>query len=296
MAVEIRYRWRYYDEVRRRHVVTSFHCTEDLIHKEYPDAQPVEGTREELTIVENWRVNSTSHFQYPPPMDNDAMCGRYALFGPQSRYREHFAAEDWPDFPDRYNIAPSLSVPVIRQSPEGKRVVDLLRWGLIPNWAKDPSIGTKLNNARGESVADKPSFRSAYKRRRCIVPASGFYEWQQVAGKKWKQPWFIRMKGGQPMAMAGLWESWRDPTDHIIRTFCVITTGPNEVMAPIHDRMPVMIQPTDFARWLSPEIDGSTLASLLAPLPAELIEAYPVSRKVSRAREDGLALVEPAAI
>ena len=219
------------------------------------------------------------------------MCGRYALYGPHSRYREHFHTEDWPDFSDRYNIAPSARVPIIRQAPDGCRVVDLLRWGLVPHWAKDESIGAKLNNARGETVAEKPSFRSAFAKRRCIVPASGFYEWQAVAGQR-KQPWYMQLLGGEPMAMGGLWESWTNPaTGEIIRTFCIVTTAPNEVMAPIHDRMPVILRREDWPAWLSPDGDPQRVSSMVRPAPPDVMEARPVSSKVSNAREDGPELL-----
>jgi putative SOS response-associated peptidase YedK len=218
------------------------------------------------------------------------MCGRYALYGPHSRYRDHFQVDDWPDFPDRYNIAPSAWVPVIRQAPDGRRVTDLLRWGLIPNWAKDQTIGTKLNHARGESVAEKPSFRSAYRRRRCIVPASGYYEWQEVPGQR-KQPWYIHLKFDEPLAMGGLWESWTNPDGEIIRSFCIITTGPNTVKTPIHDRMPVILQPEHWAQWLAPDAAMEGITALLVPVPAESMEAWPVSRKVSNVREEGPDLI-----
>lgn len=221
------------------------------------------------------------------------MCGRYALYGPISRNRDHFEVDDWPDFPDRYNIAPSLSVPVIRQAPDGRRVAGLLRWGLIPHWAKDEAIGAKLNNAGGESVAEKPSFRSAYRRRRCIVPASGFYEWQEVPGQR-KQPWYIRLKSGEPLAMGGLWESWTNPDGEIIRSVCIITTGPNAVMSPIHDRMPVILRREDWVQWLAPNAAMEQIAPLIAPAPAETMQAWPVSRKVSSAREESPELIAPA--
>jgi putative SOS response-associated peptidase YedK len=163
---------------------------------------------------------------------------------------------------------------------------------LIPHWAKDPAIGSKLNNARGETVTGKPSFRDAFKRRRCLVPACGFYEWKTEG--KLKQPWFIRFKSGEPLAMGGLWESWRDPAGAIVRTFCVITTTPNEVMQPIHDRMPVLIRREDFARWLDPAIDGAReLNDLIAPFRPDDMEAWPVSRKVSSPASDGPELIEP---
>ncbi len=167
------------------------------------------------------------------------MCGRYVLYGPQSRYQAYFDTKYWPEFADRYNIAPTSVVPVIRQSPEGERVADLLKWGLIPHWAKDPGIGLKLNNARAESLTEKPSFRDAFKRRRCIVPASGFYEWK--AESTGKQPYYIHLKSDEPLAMAGLWESWRDQGGVVVRTFCIITTDANALMAQIHARMAALV-------------------------------------------------------
>ena len=219
------------------------------------------------------------------------MCGRYVLYGPVSRYLEYFDAKNWPAFPDRFNIAPTTSVPVIRRAPDGQLSVDLLRWGLVPNWAKDPAIGAKLNNARGETVAEKQSFRAAYRKRRCIVPASGFYEWQAVAGSA-KQPWYIQLKGDVPMGMAGLWESWTAPDGTILRTFCVITTSANEVMAPIHDRMPVILPKTVWNEWLSPDTDLAVIAAMIKPLESELTEVRPVSRKVSGGREEGTELIK----
>jgi len=216
------------------------------------------------------------------------MCGRYALYGPASRLREHFSVADWPDFGDRYNIAPSLECPVIRLSPQGERLAHLLRWGLVPHWAKDASIGARLNNARAESVASKPSFRAAYRRRRCLIPASGYYEWQAVAGAR-KQPWFIGLVDDEPLAMGGLWESWRDPAGELLRSFCVVTTAPNALMQPIHDRMPVIVARADWESWLSPINEDP--ADLLAPFPAERMRAWKVSRRVSSAREEGPALI-----
>lgn len=218
------------------------------------------------------------------------MCGRYVLHGPQSRYQAYFDTKYWPDFADRYNIAPTSVVPVIRQSPEGERVADLLKWGLIPHWAKDPGIGLKLNNARAESLAEKPSFRDAFKRRRCIVPASGFYEWKTKASGK--QPYHVRLKSEEPLALAGLWESWRDPDGTVVRTFCIITTEANALMTKIHERMPVLLQPGDFTRWLDPQIPGTELGGLIGPYPAELMEAWPVSRAVSRANNEGADLMK----
>lgn len=218
------------------------------------------------------------------------MCGRYALNTTAPELMQHFQLVRDILFPPRFNIAPTSEVPVIRQNPQGERVADLLKWGLIPHWAKDPGIGAKLNNARSETVAEKPSFCSSYKSRRCLVPASGFYEWK--ATPSGKQPYFIHYKDSSPLAMGGLWESWIDPDGVIVRTFCVLTTGPNEVMQPIHDRMPVLIQQGDFGRWLNPEeVPGVELAELLAPAGAGAMEAWPVSN----ARNEGVELMEPLA-
>lgn len=223
------------------------------------------------------------------------MCGRYVLYGPQSRHTRDFEVDGWPDFPDRYNIAPSSDVPIIRLSPEGVRVAQLLHWGLIPHWAKDPAIGYKLTNARAESVADKPAFRSAFKQRRCLVPASGIYEWQTVQGGR-KQPWYIHLKDDAPMAMGGLWESWTSPEGEILRTFCVITTAPNDLMQPIHDRMPVIIPKDCWTEWLNPRNhDTADLVAMLAPYAATAMEAWPVSRRVSNAREEGAELIAAVA-
>lgn len=219
------------------------------------------------------------------------MCGRYALYGPQSSYREHFGVPEWPDFPERYNIAPSTWVPVIRQAPDGQQVANLLRWGLIPHWARDPLIGNKLSNARGESLDEKPSFRDSYRRRRCLIPASGFFEWKTEG--KTKLPYFIHRKSDAPMAMAGLWESWTSHEGEIVRTFCVITTTPNALMALIHDRMPVIITPEHYREWLDPTVPGDELSSLIGPYPSADMEAWPVSRAVSRSSNEGPELVEP---
>ena len=217
------------------------------------------------------------------------MCGRYALDSPPTLIKARFRLDECIDFAPRYNIPPGTEIPVIRQSPEGKRVLHLLRWGLVPHWAKDPAIGNKLNNARGESVAEKPAFRDAFKRRRCLIPASGFYEWHTEG--KFKQPYFISLKSGEPLAMAGLWESWRGPEGEILRTACIITTGPNAVMAPIHDRMPVILEPVHWAAWLAAPVDE--IAGLVRPLDPEGMQAWPVSRRVSKAVDDDPALIEP---
>lgn len=214
------------------------------------------------------------------------MCGRFVLKATPAELITRFGLDECVDLKPRYNIPPGTNIAAIRQSPEGKRVLHLLKWGLVPHWAKDPSIGNKLNNARGESVAEKPSFREAFKRRRCLIPADAFYEWK--AEGKLKQPYCISLP--EPFAMAGLWESWKSPDGSILRTCCVITTGPNAAMAPIHDRMPVIIAPADWGRWLSAPVDE--VAELVKPYPADSMLTWPVSRRVSKTVDDDSGLIE----
>ena len=224
------------------------------------------------------------------------MCGRYVLYGPPSRLTEYFDLRDCAAWAPRYNIAPQSDILVIRQRPELGRVGQTVRWGLIPHWAKNPAIGLKLNNARAETVAGKPSFKTSFERHRCLIPANGFYEWQAVSedGKLRKQPWYIcPANGGEFFAMAGLLAAWKSPQGQDIVSACVITTTPNEVMAPIHDRMPVLLAPGQFDAWLDPACrDTAALSQFLLPAPAEGMVAYPVSRRVSSARNEGMDLID----
>lgn len=215
------------------------------------------------------------------------MCGRFALKAPPAELIARFGLDECADLKPRYNIPPGTDIAAIRRSPEGKRVLHLLRWGLVPHWANDPAIGNRLNNARGETVADKPSFRGAFQHRRCLIPADGFYEWK--AEGKTKQPYYISLKTGKPLAMAGLWESWRAPDGSILRTCCVVTTGPNEIMAPIHDRMPVIIGPEQWASWLSGTPEEAQ--ALIRPYHQEGMQAWAVDRRVSRAKDDDEGLI-----
>ncbi|MBK6469678.1 MAG: SOS response-associated peptidase [Betaproteobacteria bacterium] len=229
------------------------------------------------------------------------MCGRYVVaYDPQTLV-SGFSLTRVVPFPKRWNIAPQSAVPVVYETREGERVAELMRWGLVPHWAKDASIGHKLNNARAEGVFDKPSFRQAARRRRCLLPASGFYEWQAPAAglpaKTPKQPWYFSAADGAPLAMAGLFEAWR-PSDEAewVLTCCIITTVANALMAPIHERMPVLLQPEHWSAWLSRgQQDAATLAPMLLSCPPELLRAWPVSRAVSRGTAEGEALIEPLA-
>ena len=225
------------------------------------------------------------------------MCGRYVIaFGPETLVHGFSATRVVP-FPQRWNIAPQSAVPVIRETREGERVAEPMRWGLVPHWAKDERIGHKLNNARAEGMAEKPSFRQAVRRRRCILPASGFYEWQAVPAAQGggKQPWYISPTDGPFLAMAGLFEAWRPNEDaDWLLTCCVITTDANALMAPIHERMPVLVPPEHWSAWLSRSVqEPAAIAPLLAVPPVPGLQAWPVARAVSRGSAEGEALIAP---
>lgn len=220
------------------------------------------------------------------------MCGRYALYGPVSRIREQFDAKvDELEFEARYNAAPSQWLPVIRQRSDGERVVHLLRWGLVPSWAKDEAIGNRLFNARAETVADKPSFRAAYRKRRCIVPVNGFYEWKAVAGGK--EPYYIHATDEQLLGLAGLWEHWDRPDDGArIDTFTILTTDANALMKPLHARMPVILAPDTYAPWLDPEGDLVALKARLSPYADDVLALHPVGKAVGNVRNEGAGLID----
>jgi putative SOS response-associated peptidase YedK len=217
------------------------------------------------------------------------MCGRFTLSLPAAEIAEAFDLEDVPEAPPRYNIAPSQPVATIIETAEKpERQIQLMRWGLIPSWAKDPAIGNKLINARAETVSEKPSFRAAFKRRRCLIPADGFYEWQKL--DRGKQPYFFHLNNHKLFAFAGLWESWND-----IETVTIVTTEANELLKPVHDRMPVILHPDDYERWLDPQNQNAAeLQALLKPFPSERMNAYPVSNKVNRPINDSSELIDPA--
>ncbi len=219
------------------------------------------------------------------------MCGRYALKATAGELIEHFRLRSCPDYAERYNIAPQSIIPVIRFKPDTGRVAQLVRWGLVPSWAKDPGIGHKLNNARSETVAGKPAFRSSFARQRCLIPANGFFEWKAVteAGKIRKQPYYIRPADPEALfAFAGLLAAWKSPDEETMVSTCIITTGPNEGMALIHDRMPVILAPDQFDVWLDPDIsDTELLKSMLVPCDAKGMEAFPVSPAINGGRVEG---------
>jgi putative SOS response-associated peptidase YedK len=220
------------------------------------------------------------------------MCGRFARIVSNRKLRERYRLKDTPPLDDRYNIAPTQPVAAVRPTDEGRELV-LLRWGLIPSWSKDAKIGYKLINARAETVAEKPSFRSAFKQRRCLIPASGFYEWQKK-GTGRKQPFFICPRDGELFSFAGLWERWHDPEGEEVQSCTILTTTANEVMQPIHDRMPVILGQSAEEKWLDPRASADALRSLLVPYTSAGMEARPVGLWVNNPKNDGPKCLESA--
>ena len=220
------------------------------------------------------------------------MCGRLVLTVPADAIATEFGAlSGGLVLRPRYNIAPMQDVVVVRHV-EGRRRLSMLRWGLIPSWARDPAIASRLINARSETAAEKPSFREAMKKRRCIVPASGFYEWKREGSRK--LPWYFRPSPPTALfAIAGLWESWRGPDDGIVETCCLLTTGANAVLAPVHDRMPVLLSHEAAQHWLDPGVvDTTALAAMFAPAPVERLRGHPVSTAVNVVRNDDARNIE----
>jgi putative SOS response-associated peptidase YedK len=220
------------------------------------------------------------------------MCGRYTLATPDEVIAELFDLPEPPCLAPRWNIAPTQPVAVVRTGDTGERELASLHWGLIPSWAKERSIGARMINARAETVADKPAFRSALRARRCLIVADGFFEWQKAGPRK--QPHYVRMRDWRPFAFAGLWERWAPGQEQPVESCVIVTTTPNEVLAPIHDRMPVILAAADFARWLDPETrDAAAALTLLRPYPAEELEAYPVGLRVNNPANDDPACIVP---
>jgi putative SOS response-associated peptidase YedK len=208
-----------------------------------------------------------------------------------------FGLFEMPPFTPRFNVAPTQPVAVVRcapdaSGPEPERDWALLRWGLVPHWAKDPSIGNRMINARAETAAGKPAYRAAFRRRRCLVVADGFYEWQRTGGPK--QPYFIRMRDDRPFAFAGLWESWEGPENAVLESCTLLTTEPNELVEPIHNRMPVILAPHDYGKWLDTTVqDPEPLRPLLRPYAADEMIALPVGTHVNRPTHDAPKCIEP---
>jgi len=238
------------------------------------------------------------------------MCGRFVSASPPDEIARYFDAEPPADeLEASYNVAPTNDVYAVTEDG-GVRKVEAFHWGLVPSWAKDPKISAKMINARAEGIATKNAYRAAFKRRRCIIPADGFYEWQKIEGVKKKQPHYISRPDGEPLAFAGLWEVWRpkrekvegdaappadaDWDDSPLRSCTIITTTPNETMAKLHDRMPVILPASKWEEWLDPTNDDvETLGQLLVPAPAQLITTRPISTEVNNVRNKGAHLLDP---
>jgi putative SOS response-associated peptidase YedK len=231
--------------------------------------------------------------------DDETMCGRFVQVASAELLAERFGVDEIraPAHEPDYNVAPRKTVYAVRQR-EDRRVLSELRWGLVPSWAKDPKIGDRMINARAESLSDKPAYRRAFERRRCLIPAEGFYEWQSRGAGKRKQPVFVRRRDGEPLAIAGLWEVWSNPDDpegELLRSCVIVSTNANRTLEPIHDRMPVLVEERDWATWLDPGTsDFEALKGLLVPAPDDLVVAYPVSTLVNKTDQNGPELVEPA--
>ena len=225
------------------------------------------------------------------------MCGRYSLAWDTQEIERHFAITvAMPKLEPRYNIAPSQPALIVHddRDREGRRIGRYVQWGLVPFWAKEPAIGNRMINARGETIASKPAYKAATKYRRCLVPASGFYEWAKV--NRAKQPFYFRYEQARPLAMAGLYEHWQDENGNELETCTIITTQANALLADIHDRMPVLIQPEDYNHWLSTKLEQpDALADLLKPADPNLMIRYPVSRRVNSPSNDDAALIETIA-
>jgi len=221
------------------------------------------------------------------------MCGRFSLALDPEELREVFGLVETPTlWIPRYNIAPTQPVAVITDA--ARPTLDYMRWGLVPSWTKDISIGQKLINARAETIREKPSFRSAFSRRRCLIPADGFFEWKKPEGGKKlpAEPYYFRLRDGKPFAFAGLWEIWHSPEGDELKTCTILTTDANELVGTVHQRMPILFEVDEAWTWLQP-LAADTLLALLKPFPAEKMEAYPVSRLVNDPKQDDPQCVQP---
>lgn len=220
------------------------------------------------------------------------MCGRYAFFSPAEAVKRTFALDFRPELAPRYNIAPTQSVPALRVVEEGSRALAMLHWGLVPRWARERAIGNRMINARSETIAEKPAYRDAFRRRRCLVLADGWYEWQAAPGGK--QPWFVRLRDPQPIAFAGLWERWKDPAGgELLESCTIVTTSASESIRKIHDRMPVILPRESWDRWMDPACsDAESLARILGPYDGKALTAWQVSRLVNAPKNEGPRLIE----
>lgn len=222
------------------------------------------------------------------------MCGRFTQRQPAAKIKKEFGVEEALEVEASYNIAPTQNILGVRQTPDG-REMSFLKWGLIPSWAKDSSMGAKLINARSETITEKPSFREAFKRRRCIIPADGFYEWQRTGGRK--QPFFFHFRDDRLFGFAGLWDRWKSEDGELIESCTILTTDANEALRPVHDRMPMILHPETYELWLDDDPRKSSLREeLLRPFPASEMEGYPVNASINSPRNQGAGLIEHTSV
>ncbi len=221
------------------------------------------------------------------------MCGRFSLATPAQQVAEHFGLTEVPALSPRYNIAPTQSVAIVRRADRrGVPTLEFRRWGLIPSWAKDPGIGSRMINARVETAAEKPAFRAAFRRRRCLVPADGFYEWKPHP--KRRRPHHVRLAAGEPFGLAGLFESWESPEGESIESCTLLTTAANPLLIALHDRMPIIVDPEHYRSWLDPDLqDPDSILSLTRSSISDRLVFHPVSFAVNNPRNDDSACIEP---
>lgn len=221
------------------------------------------------------------------------MCGRFGLTRPDALKLERFGITDLPPLVPRYNIPPSSDILVVRER-KGITEAEMIRWGLVPNWAKDPSIGNRMANVRADTALEKSSFRSAMQKRRCLIPADVFFEWQDVPGQKRRKPFAVAMRDGEIFALGGLWEAWREKeSGEWLITCAIMTTEPNELLAPIHDRMPVIVREDDYARWLSPGTTTAEVRKLVESFPEDVMRAWEVGLQVNDPKTDDSRVIAP---
>jgi putative SOS response-associated peptidase YedK len=221
------------------------------------------------------------------------MCGRFGLTRPEALNLERFGISELPPLVPRYNIPPSSDILVVRER-KGVTAAEMIRWGLVPSWAKDPSIGNRMANVRTDTALEKSSFRAAMQKRRCLIPADVFYEWQDVPGQKRRTPWAVALRDGEIFALGGVWEAWRErDSGQWLITCAILTTGPNDMVAPIHDRMPVIIRPGDYRAWIAPSTTTGDVRRMTSPLSADAMRTWEISLLVNDPRTDDARVLAP---
>jgi putative SOS response-associated peptidase YedK len=230
----------------------------------------------------------TTDIRYPT-----SMCGRFGLTRPDKLDLQRYGIDEIPPQTPRFNIPPSSDILVVRER-KGVTEAEMIRWGLVPSWAKDPSIGNRMANVRSDTALEKPTFRAAMQKRRCLIPADVFYEWQDVPGQKRRKPYAVALRDGEIFALGGIWEAWRaKESGEWVITCAILTTEPNELLATIHDRMPVMIRPEDYRAWIDPSVQMGDVSRLVAPFPAEEMRTWEIGLLVNDPKTDDARVIAP---